>query len=719
MTTERIKELEKLSKARGKECKPSHFGKDYHYAALKLYGELPHAEKLARAMAYAITNQDVWAYPTDGIGGRVYYKREAPIEEVCPELDYGAEARAKVRRDYPYIEQLYANNIITGTSYGHVSWHFDRMLRMGTTGMKAQYRALLDKAADEAAAEFYRGVLIMLEALEQFSDKHADVYEKMGMHELAARMRRVPRYPCESFEDAVQAFFTQHIVVMRENPHGGDSPGRLDYYLWPYLERDLNTGRCTKERAKELIDELFLRIDERLFLMDGWGETLSLGGTHGNGASAVNPLTFIMVESIMDLNITHPLVYIRVPVDPPKEVIDLCARYMLKGGNRAQILFDKSLINAIVASGVPYTDAVQYACGGCMEVSTQGATSDLLYAGWQNAPKMLELMITGGTCLLTGKRNEGFFATRGLASYDNFESFYKDFIAEAKRLIHVFLSTQDTFSAGLEKNRPSYLISSMIDDCAARGRNMHGGGARYHDYGGSPVGLPNVADGLYAIRRAVFEDKICTAEELIEALKANYVGHEALQAKLKALPKYGMENAEADAMAQRVMRDFSEAYSSFTTRWGGHGKIIVLTFTYSPKAAASLGATADGRPAHSPIAHGVTPHSASMRSGITAAINSCCTMPWESFMGGASTMWDLDSDWVSEPLLAALISTFMEQGGQIFQGNTTSVSELLEAKAHPELYEHLIVRVGGYSARFVNLGRELQDEIIGRMRHTK
>ena len=94
-------------------------------------------------------------------------------------------------------------------------------------------------------------------------------------------------------------------------------------------------------------------------------------------------------------------------------------------------------------------------------------------------------------------------------------------------------------------------------------------------------------------------------------------------------------------------------------------------------------------------------------------------MPWESFMGGASTMWDLDSDWVSEPLLAALISTFMEQGGQIFQGNTTSVSELLEAKAHPELYEHLIVRVGGYSARFVNLGRELQDEIIGRMRHTK
>ena len=182
---------------------------------------------------------------------------------------------------------------------------------------------------------------------------------------------------------------------------------------------------------------------------------------------------------MIDLNITHPLTYVRVPQNPPKELISLCARYLMRGGNRAQILFDGSIMNALMHSGVPYEDAVQYACGGCMEVSVQGATSDLLYAGWQNVPKMLELMITGGVCLLTGKKNSGFFADKGLVSYGDFESFYSDFIAEAKRLTHLFLKTQDIYSENLAKNRPSYLISSMIDNCAERGRNLHGRGARF------------------------------------------------------------------------------------------------------------------------------------------------------------------------------------------------------------------------------------------------
>ena len=719
MISERIKDLAKSGAQRGRENPLTHFNRDYHYAALNLYADLPLWEKLARSMAYAIESQDVWAYAEDGIGGRIYYFNEAPIEEICPDLNFDREAKERINNEYPYIEELYADSIITRTSYGHVSWHFDRILRQGSEGLKEGYRKLLSKTDDDRSKEFYQGVIILLEALERFSDKHADAYDAIGEHELADRMRRVPRYPCETFEDAVQAFFTQHIVVMRENPHGGNSPGRLDYYLWPYLERDINEGRCTLERAKELIDELFIRIDERIHIRDGWGETISLGGTHENGASAVNPLTYIMVESMIDLNITHPLVYVRVPVDPPKELISLCSRYLMSGTNRAQILFDKSIINAIVSSGVPYSDAVQYACGGCMEVSVQGAASDLLYAGWQNVPKMLELMITGGVCLLTGKKNSGFFADKSLAGYSDFDSFYADFIAEAKRLTHIFLKTQDIYSENLAKNRPGYLISSMIDDCAVRGRNMHDGGARYHDYGGSQVGLGSVSDGLYAIKRAVFEDKICTADELIAALKANFVGWERLQARLKALPKYGMDNDDADALAKRVMGDFADMYSSFTTRWGGKGKAIILTFVYSPQVAARIGATADGRNAHSGISHGVTPHSASMKEGVTAAINSCCKMPFEKFTGGASSMWDFDSEWINQELVEALLVSFMEKGGQIFQGNTTAVSELIDAKAHPENYANLIVRVGGYSARFVNLNAALQDEIISRYRHSK
>lgn len=718
MISERIKMLEKLCAQRGKAGMPTHFDEDYHSAAQDRFGDLPHGEKLARAMGYAIENQPVFAYEGDRIGGRIYYN-EAPITQKCPALDYRSEGERKFKELYPQADELFRNQLISKVSQGHITWFFDRILTHGTEGYRALFEEALKHARDDRAEEFYRGVIIMLDALQAFNDKHIEAYERLGNSELAARMRKVPRYPAETFREAVQAFFMQHIVVMRENPFGGNGPGRLDYYLWPYLDRDLKAGRCTLEEAKEIIDELFLRLDERIYKRDRWVEAIVVGGTYPNGASAVNPLTYIMIESIMDLNITHPSIYVRFPENPPEELVKLSAKFMMSGNNRAQILYDPAVIGALVKNGAPYRDAVEYACGGCMEVGIQGMTSDFLYIGWQNTPKMLELMVTGGQCLVTGNQYTVFQSEKGLAGYSDFESFYRDFIQEAGRITEIFLREQDVYSEIAEKNRPSYLISSMIDNCLASGRNMHAGGAKYHDYGGTHLGLPNVADGLFAIKKAVFDDKLCTADELIAALKADFNGYEKLQAILKNLPKYGMDNEEADAMARRVMSDFSDMYLKYRTRWGGHGKPVILTFIYSPSAAKILGATPDGRNAHQGVAHGVGPACGSMRDGITAAINSCGRIPFDKFSGGASTMWDFDSSWANEQIIEAVLRTFMDKGGQIFQGNTTPLEELIDAKQHPEKYEHLMVRVGGYSARFVNLEPALQDEIIGRMRHAR
>jgi formate C-acetyltransferase len=330
---------------------------------------------------------------------------------------------------------------------------------------------------------------------------------------------------------------------------------------------------------------------------------------------------------------------------------------------------------------------------------------------------MLELMITGGVCLLTGERVKSFKADKSLSGYTDFESFYLDFIAEAKRLTSIYLEEQDIASKWAEENRPSYLISSMIDDCLSRGRNMHAGGAKYHDYGGAHLGLPNVADGLYAIKYAVFDKKICTAEELIAALRADFNGYEKLRARLREIPKYGMDNDEVDSLAKRVMSDFADMYLSYRTRWDGTGKPVILTFVWAPESAKVLGASADGRNSHFMIAHGVGPACSSMTEGLTAAVNSCGKMPFDKFSGGASTMWDFDSSFVTEEIVEAVLKSFMEKGCQIFQGNTTPVDDLIDAKAHPENYESLVVRVGGYSARFTRLEPALQDEIIARLRH--
>lgn len=715
--SERTIMLETTSREKGKNPPENHYAADLHYAAIHLYGHLPKWEKIARATHYALVNQELYIEPYDKIIGRVYFELNKKVDEYAEDLEFMEEPFRKVRSEIEGYDEMCAHQFFcSGAWRGHIAWLWERILRHGVSGMRKMYTRGLASAKDETAKKFYSGVLIVLDAITEWNQKHVEKLKQMNMLEMAAICERVPEYPATTFHEAVQAYFMQHIMVLSENPYGGNSPGRLDYYLWPYLERDLKNGICSLETARELVDELFLRFDESVHNMDGWGITLSIGGCHRNGSPAVNPLTTIMVESIMDMNITHPLVYLRVSKDSPEEYLQLCTKYLMHGQNRAQIINDDAIIKAMVNSGVRYSDATDYACGGCMEISPQGMNSDFLFNGWHNIPKLVELAVTGGKCLLSGKHLQSS-KFKGLSTFSTFEDFYQDFEKEVTRILHVFFQVQDIFSEEAARSRPAYLLSSMLDDCLTTGRNMHDGGVRYHNYGSAPIGLPNAADALFAIKKAIFDDKICTTEELIHALETDFEGNERLRLQLCNLPKYGQQNKEADEMAARVMSSICNGYSSYTNRFGGTALPMVLTFTFGPEAASMLGASPDGSLAGKMVAHGLTPQSSSMTDGLTAAMGSNLSMPMELFTGGASTMWDFDPTWASEELIKTILVTFLEGGGQIFQGNTTDVQELLKAQKNPEDYGHLIVRVGGFSARFTSLDRNLQNDIITRYRH--
>ena len=715
--SERMSMLFKESRALAITPPHSSFNHDIHYAATNMYADLPKWEKQARSMAYAVTNQAVFIKPYDKIIGRVYYRGEQAIEKRDPDFDFNTQPRINSQASDPVYTELARYQLVTYGSPGHIAWDWNAMLRRGTEGIRKRCeKGLVRRVGDEKAEQFYRGVIIMLDALDEWNAKHVAELEKMGKTEEAEICRQVPKHPARTFREALQSFFIQFITVMKEEPNGGNSPGRLDYYLWPFLEADLAAGRCTLEEAEELVEELFVRIDERLYYSDGWVESVVLGGSHPNGTCSVNPLSYIMIKAFMKLDITHPHIYVRLTKDSPEDFRKLCADYVINGNNRAQLLSDESIIAALVENGVTESDAVDYYCGGCMEVGVQGRTSDFLFTGYQNVAKLLELCMTGGYDLV-GKRQLEHFKTKPLTDFDTYEEFYESFAKEAERVLILNLKYQDALSEYVEHMRPAYLLSSMVDDCIARGRNMHGGGARYHDYGSSLVAIPNAADALMAIKKAVFDDKFCTAGELIEALKANFEGYEALRARLMSIPKYGQENAEADAIAARIITDLNKAYSGYLNRFGGNGKLVMLTFVWAPTAGAILGATPDGRKAGVPIAHSITPQCASMTCGITAAMTSCTSLPFELFSGGASTMWDLDPSLASPEIVESLFTTFFENGGQIFQGNVTNVEDLKKALEAPDQYRHLIVRVGGYSARFITLAKELQNEIIERMRH--
>ena len=715
--SERMKKLFEESRAKAKNPPESTFNYDIHYNARNVFNNCPRWEKIARSTAAAIENQAVYIEPYDRIIGRVYYDREKRPIDPDPDFDFNSRLRAQMRNERPDYEELARNQLATYGSPGHIAWDWSTILRYGTDGIRQRCESgMIRHASDPKSMEFYRGVHIMLDGMERWNDKHVAELERMGMKEEAEICRRVPKHPARSFREAVQSFFMQFIVVMKENPYGGNSPGRLDYYLWPFLESDLKNGTCTLEYAEELIEELFVRIDERLYSRDGWVESVMVGGCHSNGESAVNPLSHMMIRVFMKYDITHPHVYVRIPKNCPEDFLTLSADYVVNGGNRAQLLNDEAIVKALFRNGVSENDAADYYCGGCMEVGVQGKTSDFLFTGFQNISKLLELCMTGGVCMKTGAQLQ-YFKHPALTEFDSFEDFYASFIAEAKRVLWENLKFQDRLSEYVEHARPSYLISAMVDDCLGVGRNMHGGGARYHDYGSSFIGIPNAADSLYAVKTAVFDKKLCTSAKLMDALKADFVGYEDLRAELLAIPKYGQENADADAMAVRLTTDLCNIYSSYVNRFGGNGKPVILSFRWATAAGSILGATPDGRKAGVPLAQAVTPQGMAMTKGITAAMNSCTALPFELLSGGASTMWDLDSSWASIPVAKSLFTAFFAQGGHIFQGNVTDVDTLIKAQQNPEQYNHVIVRVGGFSARFVGLTKDLQDDIINRIRH--
>jgi len=541
--------------------------------------------------------------------------------------------------------------------------------------------------------------------------------EKERLQGLVALCSRVPLRPACTFHEAVQSFYLQYLAVMYENPYGGNGPGRLDYFLWPYLQRDLERGVTTLEEARELLDELFIRFEERLHHADGWVESVVVGGIHPDGTTAVNPLSYLMIQSIARLNQTHPAVYTRLSHDSPEAFIDLNVQYLLHGQNRAQIYNDEACLPAITGAGVAWDDAVHYMAGGCMEISPQGTTCDSNFSCTHNVAKTLELVLNGGIDMLSGERRIALAAT--LPDYSSFESLYAAFETELAREYREMTRALDIASECYARYRPCYLLSSLTLDCLERGREQQDGGARYHDYGFAPLAITTAADSLSAIYRAVYRDHLVSAADMLAALRADFAGYEPLRAQLSSLPRFGVEDPLSDGMCNRLLQSVGAAAAQQRTRFGGRLKPMIFNFVWTPSASRELAARGDGSPAGALIGHGMTPHSRAMTRGITAAMNSSLSLDYHCICGGATTMWDVDEQWINADLMKALLKAFLAGGGMIFQGNTTSVDQLEDAYAHPERYPNLIVRVGGFSARFTTLGRDVQQEIILRRRHRR
>ncbi|MFZ2654265.1 MAG: pyruvate formate lyase family protein [Victivallales bacterium] len=710
-------------------------------AFFEIYKDEPLRRRQALSFAYELKNEPVCVFGGSLLSGQIYHLQNQPCDtSIWNEYDMGFNYIRRIENELPEIIKLggcdYAGQEGGGKYWvsqiygapGHIGWHWDWIVSSGIEGIFKRIDAALPDVDEKGCVEL-ECMRICLQSVLDWADVHvktletklvsASGAEKQEIFENIQICKHVPRFGARSFREAVQAFHFSYLATIFANPNGGNGPGRLDYFLWPYLKKDLENGVQSLASARDLVDELFIRFHERLrWCADGWVETIVVGGSHPDGSCAANPLTKIMVESISSMGeLTHPSVYVRIPHDAPEWLLDLSANYLLHGGNRAQILNDDEIVRAITRDGhVPATDARMYMCGGCMEISPFAMNGDLLFTGFFSVGKVLEYVLTGGVCLMSGKKVLPHLE-KDLSGYKSFEEFYKAFASELDRILTLTFRRLDIYCEESVKFRQLFLVSSQVDDCIKKGRVINDGGARYEDYGSTPLGIPNSADSLSVIREAVFRKKFVTASALLDALKNNFAGQERLRLRLAALPKYGQGEQEADAMMEGLTSDICAIYESYTNRLGGKVKPMIMTFMMAAPTGAAMGASPDGRLAGTPIAQGITPQSCAMTKGVTAAMLSANSVPVERFSGGASHIWDIDPSCAKKDIVGNLLDVFFKTGGQMFQGNVTDVEKLKDAQKAPESHSGLTVRVGGFSAVFVNLGKDIQDEVIDRRRH--
>ncbi len=711
----RLRRFLSTAHARGHEPHTSPKEANLTHAFFELYADLPLLERQARSLAYALAEEPLVFDPDETIAGQIW---QACPGAGDPFAHGGKDPRWQAWSAVGVAPQWVAERLPEcpesdrrlAASPGHIGWDWRLVLELGFSGLRERFEQAALATDDADAREFHQAVIIALDGAIAFARRIAEG----AAPELRDRCERVPVLPARDFREAVQSFWTQHLVVMFENPHGGNGPGLMDRILWPWLQRDLNRGAITLDEAREIVTELFIKLDERIARHDGWVEAICVGGRTADGGGAETPLSRIIVESIMSLKQTHPSVYIRLRDDAPEDFVSLAADYLRSGGCRAQIHGDDRIIESLVGAGISHEDACEWMAGGCMEESPQGRSGDFVFTYVHNLASTLEAVLHGGTPPLLGERIAP--VEQDLTGYASFEDLFEAFRREADRALRLMLRRVDVWVEAFARFRPALLLSSMVHDCLERGKPVSAGGARYQDYCGSAIGIPNVADSLLAIERAVYREGLVDPETLLEALRGNFEGHESLRRRLLRMPRFGQDDPEADGMAQRVLDCYLRPCEEHVTAFGGRVRPIVLGFVWVVHMGATTGATPDGRRAGEPLAHGLSPQCGSADRGLTAALRSVTRLDLPRISGGAAMMFDLDPAWAKREVVEAVLRTFCSLGGQIFQGNVLDTEQLERAIEEPELHRDLIVRVGGYSARFVSLSETTQQEILRRRR---
>jgi pyruvate formate-lyase/glycerol dehydratase family glycyl radical enzyme len=751
-------------------------------AAYKETEDQPVILRRARALEKILDNMTIFIQPDELIVGNQCTKpRSAPVfpEFSCKwledELDrlekrtgdvflISAEKKAVLRELFPYWHGRTTNELATalmtpeskeaqrrgvftvGNYYfngvGHISVDYALVLEKGLSGVVAAAEAELAKLeltnpAHLAKHQFLTAVIAANKAVIRFAGRfsalaadmaatEADPGRKAELLEIARVCAKVPAEPAGSFAEALQSFWFIQLVLQIESNGHSISPMRFDQYLFPHLLADKTV---TAEKAQELLDLLFIKFNEINKVRDegstkAFGgypmfQNLIVGGVDREGEDATNPLSYMCLQATANTKLYQPSISIRVHSDTPRALYEKAAEVTRVGLGMPAYYNDRFIIPALLSRGLTREDARDYGIIGCVEPQVGGKTEGWHDAAFFNIAKVLELTLNDGVDPLSGERlgpSTGELTT--LAAYDDLMAAYRKQMAHFVKLLVISDNAVDVAHG---QRAPLPFLSSLVDDCIAKGLSLQQGGAHYNFTGPQGVGVANVADSLAALKKLVYEDKAVTLAEIKAALADDFAGvsGESLrQMLLNRAPKYGNDEPYADDIAHEAALAYCREVEKYTNPRGGGFQPGLYPVSANVPLGAVVGATPDGRKAGTPLADGVSPVSGMDHSGPTASVKSVTRL--DHVIASNGTLLNMkfhpnalkDSQGISN--LIAVTETLFNGGGTHIQYNVINKETLRDAQAHPENYRGLVVRVAGYSAFFTSLDQAIQEDIISR-----
>jgi len=646
--------------------------------------------------------------------------------------------------------------------FGHIVPNYPTLLAKGLRGIRTDTEAQRPQAGGPDETAFLDSVIIALDAVIDYAARLAircleeaeattDRRRSEELIRMAANCQQVPAGPAKTFRQGLQSVWLLHMVF--HSTMNGNALGRVDQYLWPLLKADLEAGRLDLNAAAELVDCFWLKCNERtkntedqrpesrdhepadpgrrsrhytssqigtdrdrIDATNHWLQNVIIGGLTPGGHDGTNPLTYLILDSCRRMQMTNPVLTVRLHRDTPDELVQRVCEVLKAGGGMPALFNDETLVPAIEHIGIPAADARDYTNDGCWETIIPGRT-DFRF-------QRLSVMLCLEWALSRGRsRMDGGSAgidtgdPRSFTTFDHlWLAFLKQLDAMVGRVVRRTVETVDDRST----IAPVPLLSALIDGAVSSRRDMTAGGARFRTFALLAEGAAHAIDSLVAIKMVIFGRQQATMAQLCDAMDGNFEGHETLRGRLLAAPKYGNDDDRADAVGRQMIDAFVETVNRHAET---HRSLIkfpcgVATFSWYIGIGEGLGASADGRLRGRPVSSNFSPALGRDVEGLPGAILSYAKMDHGNLPTGGPLDLRLARRLVlgqeGTARMVALLRSFVDTGGSMMTLTVADTEELRAAQREPDKYESLRVRMGGWCAYFTALSREQQDHHIHR-----